>query len=123
MGRFDSFTQGRPNGGNRRISPIAVRLGEGPMSDHAADVQPERRERVSDRGAGDSRTPNERPSSHWKLTFCEHHIRDPQSDGALIHYAHSGSATNSATGNATRPTARSVPATTHNGATETDPNP
>src|ERR1700676_2051701 len=30
----------------RRISPIAVRLGEGPMSDHAADVQPARRERV-----------------------------------------------------------------------------
>ena len=30
----------------RRISPIAVRLGEGPMSDHAADVQPARREPV-----------------------------------------------------------------------------
>ena len=30
----------------RRISPIAVRLGEGPLSDHAADVQPARRERV-----------------------------------------------------------------------------
>jgi hypothetical protein len=35
---------GRPY--RERISPIAVRLGEGPMSDHAADVQPERRERV-----------------------------------------------------------------------------
>jgi len=45
----------------------------------------------------------------WKLTFCEHNIRDSQRDGALMLYAHSGSTANAAARNATRPTTRSVP--------------
>src|SRR6266702_6142928 len=46
IGRPLRLNRGHGNGRFRRISPIAVRLGEGPMSDHAADVQPARRERV-----------------------------------------------------------------------------
>jgi hypothetical protein len=49
--RVDPVHSGGPtspptNDCSRRISPIAVRLGEGPMSDHAADAQPARRELV-----------------------------------------------------------------------------
>jgi len=46
MGRFDSFTQGRPNGGSRRVSPIAVRLGKGRLTEPTAAVHAWRPELV-----------------------------------------------------------------------------
>jgi hypothetical protein len=39
-GRFVSFTQARPNGGSRRISPVAECPDQGPLTEPAADAPP-----------------------------------------------------------------------------------
>jgi hypothetical protein len=44
QGRFDSFTQGRPNGGSRRILPVPVGAGERPFTEPTAAARPWRRE-------------------------------------------------------------------------------
>lgn len=46
LGRFDSLTRGHPNGRNRRISPVALRHGEGLITDPTTAVQRWSRERV-----------------------------------------------------------------------------
>jgi hypothetical protein len=60
-----------------RISLIAVRLGEGPMSDHAADVQPERRERVFVRPIPAIHFPNRGCLGRAYMTF-DHLVRPPR---------------------------------------------
>jgi hypothetical protein len=42
-GRFDSFDPGQPNGWFRRVSPVAVRPGEGPLTEPTVATQPWRR--------------------------------------------------------------------------------
>jgi hypothetical protein len=43
---YDGFDHRLSNGRYRRISPLAVRPGEGLLSDHIAGAQPWQRERV-----------------------------------------------------------------------------
>jgi len=46
QGRVARFDRGTANGGSRRISPVPVRPGGGPVTEPTPAVQPSRREQL-----------------------------------------------------------------------------